>query len=448
MRFEPHPYQLKAIEHALNNPGAGLFLKPGLGKTVVTLTVLEELIHDRFEISKALIIAPKRVCEDVWPEELSKWDHLSLSYSLIAGPPQRRLEALERRADLYIISRDNVAWLATLCDLRHSWPFECVVIDELSSFKAWDAKRFKALKKFRPYIHRVIGLTGTPRPNSDLDLWAQLYLLDGGARLGTTITSYKRLYFYQPSAYMPYKWAPKPGASEKIQKAIGDICLTMRAEDYLNLPEVRYQARSVSLSPKLLNGYKDFEREMVLSVDDETITATSRAIVINKLLQYASGAIYDEERRVHYIHEAKLEALQELIEEAGGRPVLVFYNFRHDLSRIKEALMEYEPRELQSSADIEDWNAGKVKVLLAHPASCGYGLNLQAGGHLIVWFSLTWSQEQYEQANARLHRQGQSEPVIVHHLIVRGTADELVLAALERKKCGQEELFKALKARI
>lgn len=446
MKYAPHGYQVACAELAIARSSIGLFLKPGLGKTVVTLTALEELIYNRLEGPSALIIAPKRVCEDVWPAEIAKWDHLRhMTYSLILGSEKARLKALRKRATIYIINRENLVWLVKTLS---SWPFKIVVIDELSNFKSSKSLRFKAFKRVRPLIDRVIGLTGTPRPNSDLDLWAEIYCLDSGTRLGRTITGYKRKYFCQPNVYQPYRLEILPGADKDIQDKIKDLCVSMRAEDYLDLPDIQYESRSVNLNTKLLNRYRDFEREMVLSVDDETITAPSRAIVINKLLQYASGAIYDEERRVHHIHDAKLEALQELIEEAGGQPVLIFYNFKHDLSRIKDALREYEPRELQSSVDIEDWNAGGVKVLLAHPASCGYGLNLQAGGHLIVWFSLTWSQEQYEQANARLHRQGQNEPVIVHHLIAKDTADELVLAALERKKCGQEELFKALKRRI
>lgn len=445
MNFLPHAYQAYAIKKVLEIPQVGLFLKPGLGKTIITLTVLEELMHDRFEVSKTLIIAPKRVCEDVWPAEIAKWDHLTLNYSLVTGRPQKRVEALQRSADIYIISRDNVSWLVSQCK---RWPFDCLVIDELSNFKDWSSQRFKALKKIRSASKRVIGLTGTPRPNSDLDLWAQIYLLDGGERLGRTITGYKQKYFIQPNTYMPYKWEAKPGASLEIQQRISDICLSMTAEEYLNLPALTVVERDVALPVDLQRSYREFEREMVLSIGDETITAPSRAIVLNKLLQFANGAIYGEDRKVHAIHNAKIEALKELIEEANGQSVLVFYNFRHDLERIKTALKEYDLKELRSSEDVDAWNEGRVKILLAHPMSCGYGLNLQTGGHLIVWFSLTWSQEQYEQANARLHRQGQKEPVVVHHLIAKGTADELVLSALEKKQCGQNELFEALKARI
>lgn len=446
MRYIPHEYQAVCTELALSRSSVGLFLKPGLGKTVITLTALEELICNRLEYASALIIAPKRVCEDVWPEEIKKWDHLRhMSYSLVLGTEAERLAALRKKVAVYIINRENFVWLAKTLT---RWPFKIVVIDELSNFKNSKSLRFHAFKKIRHYVERVIGLTGTPRPNSDLDLWAEIYCLDAGLRLGKNITGYKKQYFYQPNPYQPYRWEAQVGAAKVIQDKIKDLCVSMRAEDYLRLPALTIVERDVVLPADLQRSYRKFEREMVLSVDDETITAPSRAIVINKLLQFANGAIYDEERKVHSIHDAKTEALKELVEEANGQPVLVFYNFRHDLERIKTALREYDPRELESSDDVKDWNEGRIKVLLAHPASCGYGLNLQAGGHLIVWFSLTWSQEQYEQANARLHRQGQREPVIVHHLIAKGTADELVLAALERKQCGQNELFEALKARV
>lgn len=440
MIFKPFEYQQKAIERTLES-SIGLFLKPGLGKTVITLTALETLMHDRFEIRKTLIIAPKRVCTDVWPEEIEKWDHLTLTYSLVVGTPLQRIEALKQKRDLYIVSRDNVAWLVSQ---YKKWPFDCIVIDELSNFKAWSSQRFKSLKRVRAATKRVIGLTGTPRPNGDLDLWAQLFLIDSGVRLGRTITEYKSKYFFRPNPYMPYKWLPKPNSDEKIQQNISDVCISI---DYQNQPP-RPVDRIVTLSPDQMSTYKRFEREMVLNVEGKTITASSRAIVLNKLLQFANGAIYDDEREVQSIHSAKIEALEELIEEANGSPVLVFYQYTHDRDRIFESLKDYQPRLLNSQIDCDDWNEGKIKVMLAHPLNCGYGLNLQHGGHLIVWFSLTWSQEQYEQANARLHRTGQKESVIIHRLITKGTADELVTEVLENKHSGQEELFEALRLRV
>lgn len=447
MKYVPHKYQAACTELALLKPAVGLFLKPGLGKTVITLTALEELISERLEYPAALIIAPKRVCEDVWPAEIAKWDHLRhLTFSLVLGSAKARTEALKKRVSLYIINRENLVWLVRLCG-QH-WPFKVVVIDELSNFKSSKSERFRAFRRVRPKIERVIGLTGTPRPNSDLDLWAELFCLDGGIRLGTSVTLYKERYFYRPNPYQIYRLEPLPGAPEQIRAKIRDICVSMTAEDYLELPEALVQTEYVTLPDELMKRYRDFERELVLSIDEATITAPTRAVVINKLLQFANGAVYDENRGVHEIHALKLEALKELLEEANGEPVLVFYSFRHDLDRIVRECAEYNPRQLKESADTADWNAGKIRLLLAHPASCAYGLNLQAGGHLAVWFGPIWNQELYEQANDRLHRQGQKETVVIKHLAVRGSVDELVLAALARKSCSQEKLMEALKARV
>jgi SNF2 family DNA or RNA helicase len=420
----------------------------GLGKTVCTLTAIDELMFNSFEVSRVLVIAPKRVAEDTWIREIDKWDHLKhLRISKVLGTQRQRLEALNAAADIYVINRENVVWLVDL--YKNSWPFDTVVIDELSSFKSNKSQRFRELKKVTPLINRMIGLTGTPTPNGYLDLWSQMYLLDRGERLGKTITGYRDRYFTpgRRNGYTVFDWDLKDMAEEAIQNKIKDICISMDARDYLDLPERINNNVYVTMEPKAQHLYEELEKELILQVDGEEITALTAATLTNKLLQMANGSVYNSERDVIHIHDGKLEALEEIL-EFNQEPVLVFYNFKHDYNRLMERFKGLEPRTLETSKDISDWNEGKIRLLLAHPASVGHGLNIQAGGHIIVWFGLTWSLELYQQANARLDRQGQTMSVIVHHLITEGTVDEDVMKALDRKETGQAALLEAVKARI
>lgn len=405
-------------------------------------------MYDRFEISKVLVIAPKRVAEDTWTREHAKWDHLKdLRISKVLGNEQQRIRALRAEADIYVIGRDNVIWLINYYQgLRKGWPFDMIVIDELSSFKNPQAKRFRALKKAMPSVSRVVGLTGTPSPNGLMDLWAEVYLLDQGERLGQTLGAYREKYF-RPGArngYIVFKWEPLQGAREKIEAAISDICISMSAADYLKLPKRIDNVIPVQLSPDEMEAYKRMERDQLLQIEDDDIAALNAAAVMTKLLQIANGSVYTNEGKVVKIHEAKPEALAEIVDTTDS-PVLVFYSYKHDLAAIQGKIKG--ARILENEKDISDWNAGKVQVLLAHPASVGYGLNLQEGGHVIVWYGLTWSLELYQQANARLYRQGQEKPVIIHHLIAEGTADEEVMDALEAKDTSQAALMAALKER-
>lgn len=445
MIFRPHEYQQRAIRRVEDQERVGLFLDMGLGKTVITLTAVRDLIED-FAVARVLVIAPKRVAEDTWSRESEKWDHLQgLRVSRVLGGPADRRKALEQDADVYVIGRDNVCWLVE--HLGAAWPFDMVVIDELSSFKSPQAKRFKALRKVMPRVRRVVGLTGTPSPNGLMDLWAEVYLLDQGERLQKTIGAYRELYF-KPGAsngHVVYQWIPRRGSAEKIEKLLEDLCVSMSAADYLQLPDRIDNEIRVRLTGEELQQYRQMEQEQILQLEgDEAVVALSAAAVMTKLLQMANGAVYTEGGGVHRIHRQKLGALQEIL-EAAGEPVLVFYSFRHDLAAIMEAVPE--ARILEGPEDIAAWNRGEIPVLLAHPASVGYGLNLQQGGHVIVWYGLTWSLELYQQANARLHRQGQEKPVIVHHLIAEGTVDEQVLKALRAKDTSQAALLAALKER-
>lgn len=444
-----HNYQEKCVKHILDNEGCGLFLDMGLGKTITTLTAIDELMYDRFEINKVLAIAPKRVAEDTWIREAEGWEHVKhLRLSLVLGTEKQRKEALWEKADIYVINRENVAWLVSY--YGKSFPFDMVVIDELSSFKNQKSIRFKSLKKVRPKIKRVVGLTGTPSPNGLIDLWSQMYLLDMGERLGKTIGMYRNDYFRpgRSKGHIVYEYKLNKGSDDIIYEKISDICISMKAEDYLELPEKVIRDVSVQLSSKVQKMYNDFEEEQVLQLLDTEITAVNAAALTTKLLQYAGGAIYDEERGVHEVHDAKLEALDELVESINGNSVLIFYTYKHELARIKERLKSLNPRELNDSKDIEDWNAGKIQVLLAHPASAGHGLNLQRGGHNIIWYSTPWSLELYLQANARLYRQGQTKPVMIFRLVAKKTHDTRVVGALKRKNTGQEALMEATKALI
>ena len=416
-------------------------------KTVITLTAVNELIYDRFEVSRVLVIAPKRVAEDTWTREHKKWGHLrELRISKVLGTAAQRLRALEQDADVYVIGRDNVVWLVDHYSKKKHWPFDMIVIDELSSFKNPQAKRFRALRKILGVTQRVVGLTGTPSPNGLMDLWAQVYLLDRGERLGRTIGAYREKYFRAGArnGYVVYKWEQLKGAKEQIEEKISDICVSMSAADYLTLPERIDNVIPVKLTDAEMELYKRMEQDQLLQIEDSDVVALNAAAVMTKLLQIANGSVYSMDGTVVNIHDAKLEALQEIIDTTDS-PVLVFYSFKHDLDKILEAVSG--ARVLNGPEDIRDWNDGKMRVLLAHPASVGYGLNLQEGGHTIVWYGLTWSLELYQQANARLYRQGQEKPVIIHHLIAEGTVDEQAMAALQAKDTSQAALLAALKER-
>lgn len=449
MKYVPHEYQRYASEKIIELPACGLFLEMGLGKTVSTLTAIDELIHDRFDVSKVLVIAPKRVADDTWTSEAIKWDHLQhLTFSKVLGTVAQREAALAADADIYLINRENVVWLVE--KLRKRWPFDMVVVDELSSFKSNQAKRFKSLRAVRPLVNRFVGLTGTPAPNGLMDLWPEVYLLDRGERLGKTITGYRERYFYpgKRNGFTVFSWEPKEGAEEAIHEKISDICISMKAKDYLTLPEQIVNDIQIRMEPLEITKYRELEREKLMELDGQEITALSAAAVWGKLLQLANGAVYNDDKTVTVLHEKKLDALEDIIEAACGHPVLVFYNFRHDYDRLMGRFKSMNPRMIQTSEDIRDWNAGKIRLLLAQPASMGHGLNIQAGGHIIVWFGLNPSLELYQQANARLHRQGQKEAVIIHRLIVEETVDEDVVKKLETKDVHQESLMEAVKARI
>lgn len=453
MEFRPHAYQAHCIEKILRIKKLGLFLDMGLGKTVTTLTAVKELKYNRFQVRKVLVIAPKKVAEGTWTREKDKWDHTRiLRVSAVLGSHAKRIRALNTPADLYIVNRENVAWLVDY--YRNSWPFDMVVVDESSSFKSHKAKRFKSLASVSPHIDRMVELTGTPSPNGLEDLWAQIYLLDGGERLGKRYTQFRERYFDpgDRGADVIYNYKAKPGSEESILQKISDICISMKAEDYLELPEITYHEVPVDLDAKSRKAYGDLERKMVLELPEEgdEISVASAAALSNKLLQLGNGAIYDDDRNYHEVHGCKVEAFLELVESLQGKPALVFYNFQHDKVRILDALAKtrLRVRILQNAVDEDDWNAGRIDILLAHPASSAYGLNLQQGGNHVVWFGLTWNYELYAQANKRLHRQGQKERVIVHHLVCTGTRDEDVMRALGRKDNVQEWVMESLRARI
>lgn len=451
MEFKPHPYQRYCIERILSDPAVGLFLDMGLGKTVITLTAINELKYGRFQVQKVLVVAPKKVAEATWGKEAEKWDHLKLLRIVpVLGSEQKRIRTLNAPADIYVTNRENVPWLVE--HYRNAWPFDMVVIDELTSFKSHKAKRFKSLTWVRGGIRRMVGLTGTPAPNGLLDLWAQVYLLDEGARLGKRITGYRERYFDPDRRDRDhvFSYAPKPGADEAIRALIGDICVSMSAEDYLQLPDLVEDTVPVMLDEKALRAYQEFERSLLVEIDDEILDAGSAAVLSGKLLQMANGAVYNEDRQPVEVHSCKLDAFVETVEQLSGASALVFYNFQHDAARI-EAAMEGKGRivrRLKTPEDADDWNAGKIDLLLAHPASAAYGLNLQEGGSHVIWFGLNWSLELYQQANKRLHRQGQKRAVFVHHLVTQGTRDEDVLEALRQKGDVQEHLMRSLKARI
>ena len=446
MKYNPHEYQSYATEFILSHPISAVFLEMGLGKSVITLSAIFDLCLDSFLVCKVLVIAPLRVARDTWPAEINKWDHLKgLSYSVAVGTEKERIDALKKQSTLYIINRENVDWLVHKSGIP--FQFDMVVIDELSSFKSYGAKRFKSLLKVRPSVKRIVGLTGTPSSNGLMDLWAEFRILDLGQRLGRYISHYRNTYFKpdKRNAQIIFSYKPLPGAEEEIYKQISDITISMKSTDYLKMPEYVSNEVFVTLSDKEWKVYSDFKKDMVANLGDEDIDAVNAAVLSGKLLQMANGAVYDSENKAHVIHDKKLDALEDLIEGANGKPVLVAYWYKHDLERIKD---RFPVRQIQSSKDIEDWNNSKIPIAVIHPASAGHGLNLQSGGSTLIWFGLTWSLELYQQTNARLYRQGQRDTVIVHHIITKNTIDEDVLLALAKKEKTQDALIDAVKANL
>ena len=443
MKFTPHDYQRYAIEYIKSHPITALFLDMGLGKTVTTLTAIRDLMYDTFEVRRVLVVAPLRVARDTWPEEIRKWDHLKeLTCSVVVGNMVERRRALQKEADIYIVNRENLAWLYQNSRLD----FDMVVLDELSSFKNAQSKRFKAMKAMRPKVKRIVGLTGTPSGNGLMDLWAEFRLLDMGERLGKYISQYRSLYFKpdKRNGMVVFSYKPLPGAEEVIYHQIADITVSMKANDYLEMPELVSVAKEVTLSEKEKNRYDELKKSLVLELPGGEVTAANAASLTMKLSQMANGAIYTDDKNVVGIHDRKLDALEDLVESANGQPVLVAYWFKHDKERIQKRM---EAKELKEPQDFADWNAGKIPVALIHPASAGHGLNIQQGGSILIWFGLTWSLELYQQTNARLWRQGQqSRTVIIQHIVAKGTIDERILKALEHKDGTQAALIDAVKA--
>lgn len=446
MKYAPHNYQSYATSFILKHPISAVLLEMGLGKSVISLTAINDLMLDYFDVSRTLVIAPLRVANSTWPDEIKKWDHLKhLNYSVVIGSEKERLEALKKPAHIYLINRENVDWLITKSGI--SWKFDMVVIDELSSFKSHQAKRFKSLLKVRPKIKRIVGLTGTPSSNGLMDLWAEFRLLDMGERLGRYITYYRQNFFVpdKRNQQMIFSYKPKDGAEKKIYSLISDITISMKSKDFLKMPECVMNEVVVSLSDKEQKLYDSLKQDMVLSLEENEIDAINAAALSNKLLQMSNGAVYNDDKESLHIHDRKLDALEDLIEGANGKPVLIAYWFKHDLERIKE---RFDVREIKTAKDIADWNKGKIPVALIHPASAGHGLNLQAGGSTLIWFGLTWSLELYQQTNARLYRQGQDSTVVIHHILTKGTIDEDVMKALKAKERIQDALIESVKARL
>jgi len=446
MQYSPHEYQTYATNFILEHPVAAVLLEMGLGKSVITLTAIYELMLNRFEIQKVLVIAPLRVARDTWSAEIEKWEHLAgLTYSVAIGTEAERLAALRRPAHLYLINRENVDWLITKSGIP--FDFDMVVIDELSSFKSHAAKRFKSLLKVRPTVKRMVGLTGTPSSNGLMDLWAEFRILDMGQRLGRYITHYRNNFFVpdKRNQQMIFSYKPRAGAEDAIYRLISDITISMKSADFLKMPECIINEVPVALSEKEWSVYQALKEDMVVDLKDEEIDAVNAAVLSGKLLQMANGAVYNEEKDIIHIHDRKLDALEDLIEGANGKPVLVAYWYNHDLQRIKE---RFSVREIKTSQDIKDWNNGDIPVAVIHPASAGHGLNIQFGGSTIIWFGLTWSLELYQQTNARLWRQGQKSTVVIHHIIAKDTIDEDVMKALRKKEKIQSVLIDSVKARI
>jgi SNF2 family DNA or RNA helicase len=446
MKYSPHDYQTYATNFILQHPISAIFLDMGLGKSAITLTAIFDLALDSFLVRKVLVIAPLRVARDTWPTEIEKWDHLKgLTYSVAVGTEQERRFALMRNVDVYIINRENVDWLVNKSGLP--FDYDMVVVDELSSFKAYGSKRFKALRRVRPKVKRIVGLTGTPSGNGLMDLWAEIGILDMGQRLGRFITHYRNSFFVpdKRNQQMVFSYKPLPGAEDEIYRRISDITISMKNTDYLKLPECVINEIPVWLSDKEKKVYDTMKRDLVLSLEEKEIDALNAASLSNKLLQMANGAVYADDGSVARIHNRKLDALEDIIEAANGKPVLVAYWFKHDLERI---LNRFPAEKLNSAASIRRWNEGEMPLAVIHPASAGHGLNLQAGGSTLVWFGLTWSLELYQQTNARLWRQGQKDTVVIHHIIAKGTIDVDVMRALNRKDKTQTALIDAVKANL
>ena len=446
MRYVAHNYQNYAKNFILAHKVSALFLDCGLGKTITTLTAINELMYDSFEISKVLIIAPLRVAQSTWKEEIEKWDHLNfLRYSIAVGDEKERLKALKQNSDIYIINRENVDWLVTKSGIDFN--FNMLIIDELSSFKSHTSKRFKSLLKIRPYFERVIGLTGTPSSNGLMDLWAEFRVLDLGERLGRYITHYRNEFFLpdKRNGAIIFSYKPQPNAEERIYRRLADMTISMKSTEYLKMPELILNELEINLDEEDQIKYKKFKKEMVMTIQEKEIDAINAASLSNKLIQLANGSIYDEDKKFYEVHNKKLDKLEEIIESANGKPVLVAYWFKADKERIEK---RFKVREIKTADDIKQWNKGMIDLALIHPASAGHGLNLQSGGSTLVWFSLTWSLELYQQTNARLYRQGQKDTVVIHHLITKNTIDEDIIKSLKRKDKTQEALMKAVKARI
>ena len=444
MKYVPHEYQTYATDFILTHPISAILIQMGLGKSVITLNAIYDLCLDSFYIRKVLVIAPLRVCSGVWPAEIQKWDHLKgLTYSVAVGSETERRAALQQTTDIHIINRENVQWLIEESGLP--FDYDMIVIDELSSFKSYQAKRFKSLMKVRPLVQRIVGLTGTPSSNGLMDLWAEFRLLDMGKRLGRFITHY-RDEFFQPdkrSGMQVFSYKPRFGAEDEIYRRISDITISMKSTDYLQMPECLMNEARVTLSDNERKDYDTLRKELVLTLGDEEIDAVNAAALSGKLCQMANGAVYSEDKRSIHLHDRKLDMLEDLIEGANGKPVLVAYWYKHDLERIRK---RFKVREIKTTGDIDDWNAGAIPVGLIHPASAGHGLNLQAGGSTLIWFGLTWSLELYQQTNARLWRQGQTDTVVIHHIITQGTIDEQIMKALQSKDKTQAALIEAVKA--
>ena len=448
MKYVPHEYQRFATEFIVTHPTAAIFLDMGMGKSSITLTAIERLMYQEFEVRKVLIIAPLRVAKNTWPAEIQKWDHLNgLTWSVIIGTQQERMAALRREADIYLINRENTQWLIEKSGMP--FDYDMVVIDELSSFKSWQSKRFRSLMKVRPFVRRIVGLTGTPSSNGLMDLWAEFRLLDMGQRLGRFITRYREAYFVPDKRSMQqiFSYKPRPGAEDEIYRKIGDITISMRATDHLKMPECIMNRVLVGMSEDEQQVYDQMKEQLIVQVKGKEIDAVNAAALSGKLCQMANGAVYAEEKDTVQIHDRKLDALEDLIEGANGKPLLVAYWFKHDLKRIQERFPA--AREIRTSKDIADWNDGRIPLAVIHPASAGHGLNLQAGGSTLVWFGLTWSLELYQQTNARLWRQGQtSSTVVIHHIMTKGTIDVQIMQALERKDKTQSALIDAVKAQL
>lgn len=446
MKYNPHSYQEYAVKFIESHPISALFLDMGLGKTSITLTAVNELLFDSFEVRNVLVIAPLRVAKNTWCDEIKKWDHLrNIKYSIVVGTEKERIFALNKKADIYIINRENVDWLVNKSGYK--FDFDMIVIDELSSFKNHQSKRFKSLMKIRPKVKRIVGLTGTPSSNGLMDLFAEFKVLDLGERLGYFIGQYRNTYFRpdKTNGAIVYSYKPLPNAEDSIYEKISDITVSMKASEYLKMPELVISNYKVEMSDNEKKQYDEMKKNLICEIKDGEITVSNAGSLSNKLSQFANGAVYDDEQNIVEIHSRKLDALEDIIESMNGKPLLVAYWYKHDLQRIKK---RFDVREIKTGKDIADWNKGKIPVALIHPASAGHGLNLQQGGSTLVWFGLTWSLELYQQTNGRLYRQGQKNTVVIQHIVTKGSIDEQILKALERKNKTQEDLIEAVKANL